>query len=68
MRKKVNAYEIIQHGIEHEQYFQGCGVAHTSYSDVVTGIGSTEVEAFQNALDQLTDMGYTVPADLDVRS
>lgn len=39
--KTIIAYEFVDHGIEHEQYFQGCGLSFTSYTDVVTGTGSS---------------------------
>ena len=46
-------YQIIDHGIEHEQYFQGCGVAFTPYTDCYTGVGDTFTEAFEDAMDQI---------------
>ena len=44
-------YEIISHGFENSQYFQGCGVAFTQYVECHTGIGNTEHEAIEDALD-----------------
>ena len=49
-------FEFVRHGIEHEQYFQGCGVAFTRWTNAVTGIGSTEAEAFDDALEMLAQM------------
>jgi len=46
-------YQIIDHGIEHEQSFQGCGVSFTPYTDCFTGMGNTFAEAFEDALDQI---------------
>lgn len=46
-------YQLIDHGIDHEQYFPGCGVSFTRYNHVVTGIGNTFTEALDDALDSL---------------
>lgn len=48
--------EVIDHGAEHCQYFQGCGVAFTRFNHVITGCGDTPREAFEDALDQLEDV------------
>ena len=44
-------YEIIRHGVDGSQYFQGCGTCYTSFDNVQTGIGRTEKEAFEDALE-----------------
>jgi hypothetical protein len=46
-------YELIDHGIDGCQYFTGCGVAYTSYSDVVTGCGENFAEALDDCLDSI---------------
>jgi hypothetical protein len=51
--KTIVAFEILDHGIEYSDYFQGCGVACTEYTDVATGIGNSEEEALSDALDSL---------------
>lgn len=51
--KTIKDFEIINHGIENEQYFQGCGVAFTKFKNVVTGIGGSEYEAYCDATDQM---------------
>lgn len=58
--KIVGAFEILDHGIEHSQYFQGCGVSHTPYTDVATGIGDTPGEALDDALEQLAQNDWDV--------
>lgn len=50
--KKTN-YEIINHGYDHSQYFQGCGTYGSSFDHVVTGCGYNAKEAYNDALDQL---------------
>jgi len=53
MSKPIVEFEVVDHGIDHEQYFQGCGVAFTEFEDVVTGIGDNPAEAIDDALEQL---------------
>lgn len=50
--KTVTGHEILNHGVEGSQYFQGCGVSHTEYTDVYTGIGDSAHEALEDALEQ----------------
>lgn len=66
MTKQVIEFEVIDHGIEHEQYFQGCGVSFTKFEDCFTGIGSNASEALEDALDQAEQFGYdTSDIELD---
>lgn len=58
--KAISDYEIIIHGVEHHQYFQGCGISGTSYEDVATGVGSDANEAYDNALECLAMGGWDV--------
>lgn len=58
--KKVESYQIICHGVENEQYFQGCGVCFSDFDDVATGIGNTEHEACEDALESLAQNGWDV--------
>ncbi len=58
MSKRIGAFEIIDHGVDHSQYFQGCGTSGTSYTDVATGIGHTPREALEDALEQLASAGW----------
>lgn len=51
--RPIVEFEIIDHGVEHEQYFQGCGLAFTSFKDVSTGCGYGCAEAIDDALEQL---------------
>ncbi len=66
-KRTIKDFEIINHGVEHSQYFQGCGVSHTSYTDVATGIGDTPSEALNDALEQLAANGWDVePIDSEL--
>ena len=58
--KKIEAYEIINHGYEHAQYFQGCGTAFTEYEDCFTGIGDNAKEAYEDAVEQLATADYDI--------
>lgn len=49
----IHDYEVVDHGIEHSQYFQGCGTSFTHYDNVVTGIGDDFAEAFEDCLEQM---------------
>jgi len=53
MKKVVLNYEIVNHGIDNEQYFSGCGTSFTEFDRVVTGMGQTEQEAFDDAMECL---------------
>lgn len=50
---KVSEFRIQSHGLEHSQYFQGAGIAFSKWEDCATGIGSSEMEALDDALDSL---------------
>ena len=50
---KVTKFEILNHGFEHAQYFQGCGVAFTEFDHCVTGAGMNAREAYEDAVEQI---------------
>jgi len=58
--KTIQEYEIIKHGIEHSDYFQGCSISFTGFTDVGTGIGNSEFEALDDALNQLAQNDWDV--------
>jgi len=58
MKMKIEKYEIINHGYEHSQYFQGCGVSFTEYDFCSTGIGINAKEAYEDCLDQIAMSGW----------
>lgn len=62
--KTIQEYEIVDHGIEHEQYFQGCGTAFTRFETVATGIGNGLKQALNDAADQLAEQGYEISNEL----
>lgn len=60
MKNKTPCFEIVDHGIDHAQYFQGCGVSRTKFSDVATGCGDNPAEALADALETLAQDGWDV--------
>ena len=58
--KPITCFEIVDHGIDNAQYFQGCGVSRTKFTDVATGCGDTPSEALADALEQLATCGWDV--------
>ena len=48
----MKRYEIIDHGVDHAQYFPGAGVAFTKFTHCVTGAGCSAKAAGDDALDQ----------------
>lgn len=49
----IKDFELIDHGIDHNQYFRGCGVSGTKFEFVTTGAGENALEAFDDALEQI---------------
>jgi len=64
---KPTDYEIVVHGMEHEQHFQGCGVSGTGYTAVFTGIGNNPGEALDDALEQAAMSGWDVDSNARLR-
>jgi hypothetical protein len=56
--KPIGDFEVIDHGIEHEQYFQGCGTAFTNYQNVATGTGANFAEAIDDCLESIAQMDF----------
>jgi hypothetical protein len=51
MGTRVVDYEIVDHGIDWPDYFQGCGVAFTTFDECFTGIGDNAQAAYDDAVD-----------------
>ena len=56
--KTVTEKSITSFGVQESQYFQGDGLAYTSYVDIAIGFGWTEYEAIEDALDLLAERGW----------
>ena len=50
---RIKDYELIDHGIENCQYFQGCGTSWTDYDECDTGIGSNFAEAYDDCCEMI---------------
>lgn len=64
--KTIAEYELIKHGVDWPDYFPGCGLACTHYDDVATGIGNSEREAAEDALDQLAQANWDTDSNPDL--
>jgi len=53
--KPIAEFEIVDHGIEHPDYFQGCGTSFTRFDDVATGIGECPADAIDDAIESLAE-------------
>lgn len=62
--KAVEA-EILDHGIEHSQYFQGCGTTGTKFDECITGIGVSAISALDDALEQIAMAGIEFPKSVE---
>lgn len=60
MKKAIESFEIVDHGITQPDYFQGCGTAFTDFDDVATGIGINPAEAIDDALESLAQKDWDV--------
>ena len=61
----ITDWDIIDHGIENSQYFQGCGTAFTNYENVVTGTGDNPQEALEDALESIATGYGLIPERLE---
>jgi hypothetical protein len=52
-------YKILSHGFDSPDYFSGQGTYMTGFDNVVTDIGLSEYEAYENCLAQLYELGQT---------
>ena len=60
MGKKIEKYEIISHGWDNPSYFQGCGTYGTDYDIAYTGVGNSEKEALEDAIDQVAQDDFDI--------
>ncbi len=56
--RSIGEFELINHGMEHSQYFQGCGIAFTRWGNVITGIGNNPAEAIDGCLEQIAQAEF----------
>ena len=53
-------HKIINHGPHYQQYFYGCGTYGSAFENVVTGCDMDAKEAYEDALDQMAQIGIDV--------
>lgn len=56
--KTISEFELIDHKIQHSQYFQGCGTVFTRFEHVITGIGNNPMIAICDCLNQMAMAGF----------
>src|SRR4051812_44548084 len=59
MAKRLE-YAVLDHGVDGSQFFPGCGVYGTRYTDVATGIAESAREAGIDAFE-----GADIPTSVD---
>ena len=63
---RITAFELVDHGVDGSQYFQGCGVSCTEYEACATGVGDNPAEALDDCLESVAQAGVDVD-DMDAR-
>jgi len=58
--KKVSIFELVDHGIEHFQYFHCYRRFSGDYENVVTGIGNSPAEAIDDCLNQIAELDFDI--------
>jgi len=66
--KTVQAFEVLDHGAEHPQYFRGCGISGTDFETYATGAGNTPREALDDALEALACGGWRMSNELEAQA
>ena len=58
--KEVGKYRVELCGVDHAQYWPGRGLYGTDYDEVAVGIGMSAKAAFEDAMDDLSQIGWIV--------
>ena len=56
--KTIDKFDLVDHGIEHSQCFQGCGLTPTDFDNIAIGIGDNPAEAIDDCLEQMAQAGF----------
>jgi hypothetical protein len=64
--KTVREYDVLDFGVDNEQYFQGCGTALTTFTQSAVGAGDNFAEAIDDALEMVAQNGFD-STDLEAR-
>ena len=49
----IGEFEVVDHGVDGEQYFPGCGVSCTGFEFCATGCGDSPAEAIDDVLESV---------------
>jgi hypothetical protein len=58
--KTIVDFDVVDHGIKHASYFQGCDLAFAEFTGIATGCDNNPRKAVDNALEQLACGGWDV--------
>lgn len=58
MAVRIKEFELVDIGIEHEQYFKGFGYCHSQFDNCAVGIGNDPREALDDCLENIACQGY----------
>jgi hypothetical protein len=64
--KTIREYSIEVYGLDMPSYFPGAGLAFTKYDDIATGIGDSEQEAAEDALEQLAQGDWDTESNAEL--
>ena len=62
---KLDNWQICCLGVEYSDYFQGFGCSLTPYKSCAVGIGCSEQEAAEDALEQIAYYADEIPEELE---
>jgi hypothetical protein len=60
---RVSDFQVVDHGLAHPDYFQGCGIYGSAYEECVTGAGDTAREALEDAVESMAQNSVNVSDD-----
>lgn len=55
---RITELEFESYGVDHEQYFRGASTAFTMWDECYVGIGNTEREAAEDAIEEAAMAGH----------
>ncbi len=58
MSKCVGRFELVDHGIDNSQYFQGISTAFTSFNECATGCGDSASDAINDLMEMVAQQDF----------
>jgi len=63
---QITEFEVVDHGFDGPQYFQGFGVIASTFDHVAIGNGDTFAEAIEDALESMAQCDECTGVDFDL--